>query len=192
MKKIVLFALLSVIVIIITACGGNGGETSSHAESAAPEYSGVSEVSQEISEVLTETKSVKAYGIVLDLPSDYIVEDKDDIIMIKTTAMSETKDIITIVSVPGSLSEFTEKSMTAAMQTDYDFEKFNDYKKVESEDKTAVVYDFDTVYNGVAMNIKQINVQSGENVVTVTFCLVNEGTKEQFDVIADSVKVENQ
>lgn len=175
MKKIILVLLSFVMVSAFSACSGNVEDTSSPAESVT---------SEAFNPEAVEYKTIRAFGIIVDIPSDYVVTE-GEIYLITTPEYPAKGDNITITSAAGSLDDFTEKNMTSALQTQFDFEKFNHYKKVNSSIKEQVVifYDFDTVFNGVSMNIKQLNLQSGDNVVTLTFCLLNEELKEQFDRI---------
>ncbi len=171
MKKIFVMILALAVVLGLAACGDEN-ESSPAAES-----------SQETpSEAEAGFKTVSALGIELTIPKSYTVSE-GEVFIITTEEYPEKGDNVTVAYAEGSLDDFTEKNMTAALQTAFEFEKFNNYKKDEINGTPVVIYDFDTVSSGVSMHIKQLSFQSGENVMTLTYCLMNEEFRSVFEEI---------
>ncbi|MBQ6184113.1 MAG: hypothetical protein IJK33_09540 [Clostridia bacterium] len=177
MKRISLFiAFILMVFLFFTACGNNDGDVSD------PVSEGISE---DVSAVPV-TVEVKAHGIKLAVPQDYAVTQGETVMIVTP----EGKDNITVVSAAGSLDDFTQKNMTAALQTEFDFEFFSSYEKTEVNGLKAIAYTFEPEIDGVTLYIKQLNVQAGENVVTVTYCLTDISGKEEFESILQTVALE--
>ena len=164
--------ILALAVVLGLAACGDENESSPAAES-----------SQETpSEAAEEFKTVPVFGIELTVPGSYTVS-AGEVFVIPSKDYPEKGDNVTVAYSEADLADFTEKNMTAALQTAFEFEKFNNYKKEDINGKAAVVYDFDTVKDGVSMHIKQLSLQVDENVVTVTYCLMNEEFRNVFEEI---------
>ena len=171
MKKIFVMIIALAVILGLAACGGENEDPSAAGSSLSTP-----------SEAEPEFKTVPVFGIELTVPSSYTVSE-GEVFIITSKDYPQKGDNVTVAYAEADLADFTEKNMTAALQTAFEFEKFNNYKKEEINGTMAVVYDFDTVTNGVSMHIKQLSFQAGENVVTVTYCLMNEEFRSVFEEI---------
>ena len=175
MKRYVFITVLALVVsLLLSACGGNanGGDVS--------ETLTVTEESD-----VTLSRTVYAHGIQLNVPEDAVVSDVGTVII----NLNNGTDNITVVSATGSLDDFSQKNMTAALQTEFDFDSFNSYEKTELNGAQAVIYSFDTVVEETTLYLKQVNVQVGDNVVTVTYCLTDKANEGIFEKMLASVAV---
>ncbi|MBP5238014.1 MAG: hypothetical protein J6W93_07335 [Clostridia bacterium] len=177
MKKICLFiAFILVVSLLFTACGKSGDDVSEPESAAASE-----EPSAE-----ADTIEVRAHGIKLTVPKTYNVIQGETVYAVSPYGT----DNFSIVAAAGSLDDFTRNNMTAALQTAFDFDSFTSYEKTEVNGTPAVVYSFETVVNGVQLYLKQLNVQVGETVVSVTYCLTDVANIEEFENVLQTVTLE--